>query len=102
MQRMLYDTAAYILPYYAQDLYAATSSKGYGYGWENWGDWTQQPGLVPDRDSAALWVRIYPGGNPPPAISPFPPISRAPRAAGTTSWTDADPHYATSTATRGC
>ncbi|TLZ65741.1 MAG: PKD domain-containing protein [Methanobacteriota archaeon] len=99
MQRMLYDNAAYILPYYAQDLYATTSSKGYGYGWENWGDWTQQPGLVPDSDSAALWFRIYPHENPPPTISSFPSISHAPGSAATISVTASDPNDATLTYT---
>lgn len=75
MQRMLYDYAAYILPYYAQDLYATTSSTGYGYGWENFGDWTQQPGLVPDSDNPSLWFRIYPHDNPAPTISSFPSVT---------------------------
>jgi len=75
MQRMLYDYAAYILPYYAQDLYATTSSVGYGYGWENFGDWNEQPGLVPDSDNPSLWFRIYPRDNPAPTISSFPSVT---------------------------
>jgi hypothetical protein len=92
MQGMLYDYAAYILPYYAQDLYATTSTKGFGYGWENWGDWSQQPGLVPDSDSAGLWFRIYPHENPPPSISSFPSVSHAPGSAVTISVTASDPN----------
>jgi peptide/nickel transport system substrate-binding protein len=95
MQRMLYDYAAYILPYYAQDLYATTSTTGFGYGWQNWGDWTQQPGLVPDSDSAALWFRIYPHDNPPPTITSFPQISHAPGSAATLTVTASDPNDAT-------
>ena len=95
MQRMLYEYAAYILPYYAQDLYATTSSTGYGYGWEDWGDWTQQPGLVPDSDNPSLWFRIYPHDNPPPVISSFPPASGSAGSATTLQVTASDPSDAT-------
>jgi peptide/nickel transport system substrate-binding protein len=95
MQRMLYEYAAYILPYYAQDLYATTSSEGYGSRWENWGDWTQNPGLVPDSDLPSLWFRVYPHDNPPPTISSFPAVSQAAGTAATFTVTASDPNDAT-------
>src|SRR5205809_1041703 len=95
MQRMLYEYAAYILPYYAQDLYATTSTTGFGYGWENWGDWTAQPGLVPDSDNPALWLQIYPHDNPPPTISSFAPVTAAPGSPTSISVTASDPNDAT-------
>src|SRR5438094_60368 len=95
MQRMLYEYAAYILPYYAQDLYATTSTNGFGYGWENWGDWTAQPGLVPDSDNPALWLQIYPHDNPPPTISSFAPVTAAPGSPTSISVTASDPNDAT-------
>ena len=94
MQRMLYEYAAYILPYYAQDLYATTSTTGFGYGWENWGDWTAQPGLVPDSDNPALWLQIYPHDNPPPTISSFAPVTAAPGSPTSISVTASDPNDA--------
>ena len=75
MQRMLYVNAHYILPYYADDLYATTTTKGYGYGWQDWGDWLQQPGLVPDSDNPSLWFRLSPPDNLPPTISSFVKVS---------------------------
>jgi peptide/nickel transport system substrate-binding protein len=94
MQRMLYENAHYILPYYAQDLYATTTTVGYGYGWQNWGDWTQQPGLVPDSDNPSLWFRLSPPDNPPPTISAFPEVSHASGSAVTISVTATDPNDA--------
>ena len=91
---MLYVNAHYILPYYADDLYATTTTKGYGYGWQDWGDWLQQPGLVPDSDNPSLWFRLSPPDNLPPTISSFPAISHAPGTPATITVTASDPEGA--------
>ena len=95
MQRMLYENAHYILPYYAKDLYAVTSSRGYGYGWTNWGDWAQQRGLVPDSDNPSLWFRISPPDNPAPTIDSFSDASGSVGTATTLSVTASDANDAT-------
>jgi len=74
MQKMLYDYASYIIPYYADDLYAVTSSPNLGNGWQNWGDWRANPGLAVDSSLPNLWFHIYPEDNPSPVISAFSPI----------------------------
>jgi len=74
MQRMLYDYASYIIPYYANDRYAVTSAQDLGYGWENWGNWTKSPGLVLDSDLPNLWFQVHPYDNPPPVVSAFPSV----------------------------
>ena len=95
MQRMLYENAHYILPYYANDLYATTSSRAFGYGWTNWGDWTQQRGLVPDSDNPSLWFRISPPDNPAPTISSFTDPTGTAGTATTLSVTASDANDAT-------
>ena len=74
MQKMIYDYASYILPYYANDLYAITSDPTLGSGWKDWGDWPTQPGLTMDSDLPRLWFHVAPADNLPPVISAFPAV----------------------------
>jgi len=79
MQRMVYDYASYILPYYRLDLYAATVGRpnlqaGEFPGWTGYGDWETHAGLVDDSDLPNLWFQLSPLDNPAPVISSFAPI----------------------------
>jgi len=79
MQRMVYDYASYILPYYRLDLYAATVGRpnlqaGEFPGWSGYGDWEINAGLVDDSDLPNLWFQLSPLDNPVPVISNFAPI----------------------------
>lgn len=74
MQKMIYDYHSYILPYYAFDLYAATSRADLGSGWENWGNWARHPGLTPDSDLPNLWFQVYPHDQQPPTVASLSPV----------------------------
>ena len=74
MQKMVYDYASYILPYYPNDLYAVTSDATLGSGWQNWGDWPTHPGLTMDSDYPNLWFHVAPSDNLPPVVSAFPGV----------------------------
>ncbi|TLZ95913.1 MAG: PKD domain-containing protein [Methanobacteriota archaeon] len=74
MQKMVYDYASYILPYYPNDLYAVTSNPNLGSGWLDWGDWPNEPGLTVDSGYAAPWFHIVAPDNRPPVISAFPAV----------------------------
>lgn len=79
MQRMIYDYASYILPYYRYDLYAATVGRqnplpGEFPGWTGYGDWEVDRALVDDSDLPNLFFQISPLDNPAPIISSFAPI----------------------------
>ncbi len=76
MQMMIYNYSSYIIPFYKDDLYAATTaSPGGGQAWENWGNWSQQVGLEPDSELLNLWARVDPVDDPAPAIASFPSVS---------------------------
>jgi len=80
MQRMIYFYASYILPYYRLDLYAATNGRpnvpaGGLPGWTNYGNWSEEPGLVPDSDLPNLWFQLEPLDNRPPSVQSFPTVS---------------------------
>jgi len=70
MQRMVYDFASYILPYYRLDLYAANPNRA----WTNFGDWETYAGLIDDSDLPALFYQVSPLDNPAPVISSIPPV----------------------------
>ncbi len=95
MQQMLYDYASYIIPYYADDLYAVTSDPGLGNGWQNWGDWTKRPGLTVDSSLPALYFNLYPADNPPPVISAFPAVDFVSGAPASVSVVASDPNDVT-------
>ncbi len=75
MQKMIYDYHSYILPYYGFDLFAATTRSDLGSGWQNWGNWSQSPGLTPEMSLPNLYYQIYPSDNPPPSIASFPTVN---------------------------
>jgi len=97
MQRMLYDYAGYILPYYADDLYAVTSSSSLGNGWQNWGDWAAHAGLTIDSSLPVLFFNLYPEDNPPPVITSFPAIDYVAGSETTVSVVASDPNDASLT-----
>jgi peptide/nickel transport system substrate-binding protein len=99
MQKMVYDYASYILPYYANDLYAVTSDPTLGSGWLDWGDWTTQPGLPVDSDLATLWYHLSPPDNRPPVISTFPHVDYVAGSPTTLSVIASDPEGGATTYT---
>jgi peptide/nickel transport system substrate-binding protein len=99
MQQMLYDYASYILPYYANDLYAVTSDPTLGYGWLNWGDWTTHPGLTLDSALPTLFFNVAPPDNRPPVISAFPAVEYTAQGETTLSVIASDPEGASLTYT---
>ena len=76
MQMMIYNYSSYILPFYKDDLYAATSANpgGSGVAWGNWGDWGTYNGLTPDSDLLNLWQQVEPASDPAPVIVNFPQV----------------------------
>ncbi len=95
MQMMLYNYSSYIIPFYKDDLYAATTaSPGGGQAWENWGNWATQNGLTPDSDLMNLWAQIDPADNPAPAIASFPTVTWVNGSAATIGISVNDPEAA--------
>ncbi len=76
MQMMVYNESSYIIPFYKDDLYAATTANpgGAGWAWQNWGNWTQNNGLTPDSDLLNLWQQVEPADDPAPVIVNFPQV----------------------------
>lgn len=74
MQKMIYDYHSYILPFYEWNLYAATNRTDLASGWENWGDWTQNPALAPDSDYVNLYFQVYPHDQRPPVVNSLSPV----------------------------
>jgi peptide/nickel transport system substrate-binding protein len=76
MQMMLYNYSSYIIPFYKDDLYAATTANpgGNGVAWQNWGDWGTNNGLTPDSDLLNLWQQVEPADDPAPVIVNFPQV----------------------------
>jgi peptide/nickel transport system substrate-binding protein len=95
MQKMVYDYASYVLPYYANDLYAVTSDATLGSGWKDWGDWPTHPGLTMDSDLPALWFHVAPADNLPPVISAFPTVDYVAGQPTTLSVVASDPDDST-------
>jgi peptide/nickel transport system substrate-binding protein len=94
MQQMLYDYASYILPYYANDLYAVTSDPTLGSGWLNWGDWQNYPGLTVDSSLPTLFFNVVAPDNRPPVISAFPAVEYTAQGETTLSVIASDPEAA--------
>ena len=99
MQKMLYDYASYIIPYYPNDLYAVTSDPTLGSGWLDWGNWAIEPGLTVDSDLANLWYHLAPPDNRPPVISAFPSVDYVAGSPTTLSVIASDPEGAATTYT---
>ncbi len=76
MQMMLYNYSSYIIPFYKDDLYAATTQNpgGSGIQWINWGNWSKYNGLTPDSDLLNLWEQVDPADDPAPVIVNFPQV----------------------------
>ena len=76
MQMMVYNYSSYIIPFYKDDLYAATTANpgGNGVAWLNWGDWGTYNGLTPDSDLLNLWQQVDPADDPAPVIVNFPQV----------------------------
>jgi peptide/nickel transport system substrate-binding protein len=77
LQKMVYDYHSYILPYYRQDLFAATNGRppNHSSGWTDYGNWSASPGLLPDdSDLPNLWFQVSPMDNRPPSIKSFPSL----------------------------
>jgi len=94
MQRMIYDYASYILPYYQLSLYAATNGRpgtNPRAGWTHYGNWSQSIGLTPDSDLPNLWFDVEPLDNRAPVISSFPDVQWVSGSAATISTSAADP-----------
>src|SRR3989442_8607310 len=94
MQRMIYDYASYILPYYQLSLYAATNGRpgtNPRAGWTHYGNWSQSIGLTPDSDLPNLWFDVEPLDNRAPVISSFPDVQWVSGSAATISAGAADP-----------
>lgn len=78
LQTMVYDYASYILPWY-QDSLGATMTpsaprSSSDPGWTDWGNWTEEVGLVPDSATPNLWYQVAPLDDRPPAILGFPSV----------------------------
>jgi len=93
MQLMVYNESSYIIPFYKDDLYAATNDNpgGAGWAWQNWGNWSRYNGLTPDSDLLNLWMQIDPADDPAPIISSFPQVQWINTTAASVGVTVSDP-----------